>query len=366
MKFKINQKELSKALSILVKAVATRTSMEILKGIYFLTGDDEIILASNNLEIGIQTTIKCEIIEKGSIVIDSKVISDIVRKLPNEIITFETSKDINYVEIRCQNINFSIKYIPSSDFPMPEYIDEKLYFNIDAKDFKSLIEKTGYAISTNESKPDLTSHFIRIENSNMTVFSIDGYRMAVIDKKISDLSFDLNEFVVQGKIMLSISSIIDDSVDYIKFAYDDRHISVIIGETVITTNLVLQPFKDFKMLIPTSFNSTCKINVNDLKNAIDRISLLADNDLIVLETSGNMMKINSKSNDIGQAIEVIDVKLDGDNFVIGFNSNYLLDAIKYIDQDYIEMNVIDSVSASVITPENDKSYINLILPVRIR
>lgn len=366
MKFKIKQQELSKAISILSKSVATRTSMEILKGIYFLTSGDEIVMTSNNLEIGIQTSIKCEIIEEGSLVIDSKIISDIVRKLPNDIITFETAKDINYIEVRCKNINFSIKYIPTTDFPMPEYIDEKLYFPIDPQDFKSLIEKTGYAISTNESKQDLTVQNIKLENSNMTFYSIDGYRMAVMDKKITDMKFDKKTFVLQGKIMLNIAQIIDNYQDDIKFAFDDRHISIIIGETVITTNLVVQPYRDYSALIPKSFNSTCKINVSELRSAIDRVSLLADNNLVTLETDGTMMKINSKSDSIGQAIEVIEINLEGDNFVIGFNSNYLLDAIKYIDSEFINLNVIDSVSGAVITPENDKNYINLLLPVRIR
>lgn len=367
MKLKIEQEKLAKAISILSKAVATRTSMEILKGIYFLATDDELVLASNNLEIGIQTSIKCEIIEKGQLVIESKVISDIIRKLPNDTITLETAKDINYIQMRCQNINFSIKYIPCNEFPMPEYIDEKMHFPIDAKEFKDLITKTGYAISINESKSDLMVHFIKIYDNNMLMFSIDGYRMALMEKRITeDLKFDPKYIMIQGKIMIDIANIIENDTENIKFAYTDKHISVIVGETVITTNLVVQEFKDYKSLIPQSFNSSVRINLEDFRTAIERVSTIANNRLVVLETSNTMMKVNSKNEQVGEAIEVIDINLEGENFVIGFNCNYLLDAIKHIDSENIILNVIDSLSACIITPEDNKGYINLLLPVRMR
>lgn len=365
MKFIVQQTELSRALNMLNKAVATRTSIDVLKGIFFKTEENSLFLASNNLEIGIQTEIPCEVEQDGQLVIEGNVITDIMKKMPKGEVTFETANSVDYIQVRSENTNFSIKYIPCTEFPLPEYIDENLYVDIDAEAFSSSVIKTGYAISKNEDKPLYMSHFIKVNGKDMIIFTIDGFRVALIEKNIFDLNLDEKTFIVQGKILMDIAGIISSS-ENVKFAYDDKHISILCDNTTITTSLVLGQFLDYKSLIPKSFNSTVVMDIKDLKDAIDRVSLISSNRLIVFETSGNMMKISSRDDTVGEAVGVIDVDLEGENFKIGFNSLYIIDAIKNIESANIVLKVIDEVSACIISPENEPEYINLVLPVRMR
>lgn len=364
MKFTVNNKKLLKAVNMLSKAVAVRTSIDVLRGIFFKTEGENLVLISSNLEVGMQTSIECETEVDGQLVIESKMLLDIVRKLPYEDVTFETGEN-NLISIRCQNINFSIKYMPCEEFPMPDYIDENLYVELDGLKFKQLIESTGYAISAMDEKPEYSSHFIRMNGKNALMFSIDGFRIALCEREISNINFEDKKFIVKGRTMLDIASFIEPENKKIKFAYDDRHISVLIDKTIITTSLVVSRFLDYKSLIPTQFNSFVNVDLKNFTAAIERVSLVSSNKLIILETDSDMLKVSSYDESVGQGIEVIEANISGENFRIGFNGNYMIDAVRHITGEKIVLKLIDEMSAAVITPENDPSYINLVLPVKI-
>lgn len=366
MKFKINQSQLSKALSIVAKAVATKSNMEILKGIYFETEDDNLILASNNLELGIQTSVPCEVYENGKMVVESKIIIDIIRKMPNDTIHFQSVDDTDFIELRCRNSKFNIKYIRCNDFPMPSYIDERVFVRLDSKDFKDLILKTSYAISNNNPNPLYMSHFFKIEKNEFTMFSIDGFRFTIMSKEFEDASFDEKKLILKGSTLLDIAKTIENEEE-VKFAYDDKHICVVIDNTTITSNLIIGNFLDYESIIPKQEGSKAKIKISDFKSAVERVSLLSNNKLIKFDSKDFMMNITSRNDSIGDANEIVDIQLlEGENFTIAFNCDYVLDAIKYIDSDYLIMNVINSVSPCTITPDNNDNYKNVVLPVRVR
>ena len=366
MKFKINQMQLSKAISIVAKAVSTKTTMEILKGIYFEIEDDNLVLTANNLELGIQTNVPCEVYESGKIVIEAKIISDIIRKMPNDTIHFQSVEDTDFIELRCKNSKFNIKYLKCDDFPMPAYIDERTFVRLDAQDFKDLVLKTGYAISNNNPNPVYMSHFFKVEKDEFVMFSIDGFRFSFMKKRFEESSFDEKKLILKGNTLIDIAKTIEDSQESIKFSYDDKHICIIIDNTIITSNLIVGNFLDYESIIPQAPTSTAKIKLSDLKSAVERVSLLSNNKLIKFESKDFMMNITSRNDQIGDANEIVDIELNGENFTIAFNCDYILDAMKYIDDEYLIMNVINSVSPCTITPKSNEDYKNVVLPVRIR
>ena len=366
MKFKVNQRELSKAISVVQKAVATKNTMEILKGIYFEIEEGNLLLTTNNMEVGIQTSIPCEVYEEGKIVIDAKIISDIVRKLPNDTIHFTSIDENDLIEVRCQNSKFNIKYIRCEDFPMPAYIDDRFFVKIEADDFKNMILKTNYAIASNDPNQIYMCHFFKIDQNRFTMFSVDNFRFVVMEKAFEDISFDEKKLIINGSILTDIAKTIEDGVEFVKFAFDDKHICVIIDETIITSNLVTGNFIDYESIIPKNEKSTVTVRSSDLKSAIDRVSLLSNNKLIKLESKDFMMNITSRNDQVGNANEIVDIKLEGENFEIAFNCEFLLDILKNIDDEYITMKITNSLSPCKITSESDENYIHVILPVRIK
>ena len=210
------------------------------------------------------------------------------------------------------------------------------------------------------------SHFFKIEKNVFTMFSIDGFRFTIMSKEFEDTSFDEKKLILKGSILLDIAKSIEDDTKEVKFAYDDKHICIIIDNTTITSNLMIGNFLDYQTIIPNKSGSKAKIKISDFKSAVERVSILSNNKLIKFDSKDFMMNITSRNDSIGDANEIVDIQLEGENFSIAFNCDYILDAIKYIDSEYIVMNVIDSVSPCTITSDNDDNYKNVVLPVRVR
>lgn len=368
MKFNIERKELTKAIDIVNKAVMLKTTMDILKGILFEIEDSSLTLTTNNLQMSIQTNLNCQTYEKGKFIIDAKMISDIVRKLDEDTIHFSFVDDTDLIEVRCKNSKFNVKYIKYEDFPMPSYIDENTFVKIDAKKFKEQILKTGYAISTNNPNPVYQSNFFKIDYGKITMFSIDGFRIALMKKEYEDLSYDDKKFILQGQSMMEIAKIIEDEDEFIKFGHDDRHICLMTENTVITSNLVTGKFLETSEFIPKEgdFKSVVKTRLSDFKSAVERVALMSSNKLIKFSTSEFFMSIESRNDSIGNAKEIVDISLEGEDFEIAFNEDFILDALRYIDEEYININIVDNLSPCVITPESNSDYQNVVLPVRMR
>ena len=261
---------------------------------------------------------------------------------------------------------FNIKYIRCDDFPMPAYIDERFFVKIEADDFKNMILKTNYAIASNDPNQIYMCHFFKIDQNRFTMFSVDNFRFVVMEKEFEDISFDEKKLIINGGILTDIAKTIEDNVEFIKFAFDDKHICVIIDETIITSNLVTGNFIDYESIIPKNEKSTVTVRVSDLKSAIDRVSLLSNNKLIKFESKDFMMNITSRNDQVGNANEIVDITLDGENFEIAFNCEFLLDILRNVEDEYITMKISNSLSPCKITSQSDENYIHVILPVRIK
>ena len=229
-----------------------------------------------------------------------------------------------------------------------------------------MILKTNYAIASNDPNQIYMCHFFKIDQNRFTMFSVDNFRFVVMEKEFEDISFDEKKLIINGSILTDIAKTIEDGAEFVKFAFDDKHICVIIDETIITSNLVTGNFIDYESIIPKNEKSTVTVRSSDLKSAIDRVSLLSNNKLIKLESKDFMMNITSRNDQVGNANEIVDIKLEGENFEIAFNCEFLLDILKNVDDEYITMKITNSLSPCKITSESDENYIHVILPVRIK
>ncbi|MBP2028564.1 DNA polymerase-3 subunit beta [Acetoanaerobium pronyense] len=362
MKIKIFQKDLLHSLNMALKGISNKNTMELLKGILFETYEGRLILTSNNLEIGVQTTLNADIIEEGKIVIDAKIISDIVKKLPEDEIYIEV-KEGNIVEIKSGSSQFNIKGFDGKDFPIPNSIEEDYYQEIPSDVFKEMIRKTSFAISQDETKPLLMGELIEINEHSINIVAIDGFRLAIKKCNLNENQKEA-KLIIPGKTLIEISRMIHDN-DFIKLGFDNKHASFIIGDTILTTRLLEGEFINYNQILPKEFSSKVKINTREFLNALDRASLVAKNSLIKLNIEDDIMKISSRNDEIGNLEEVISIELEGNDLEIAFNLRYFMECIKNIDEENIYLNFNTNVSPCILNPENDDSYTYLLLPVRI-
>ncbi|MGD9568150.1 MAG: DNA polymerase III subunit beta [Sedimentibacter sp.] len=366
MKIRINQNELNKSINIVQKAVSTRTPLPILSGILIEAKNNTLILTATDLDLGIKTYSPCEIEEEGSVVVQSKLIGDFVRKLPsNSYVHLETMEN-NNMEIKCLNSEINILGNSAAEYPDNTFDNEGNSFSIKSESLKNLIKYTYFAAAQENIKPIFTGCLIEIKNNICTFVALDGYRMAV-KKEIIDYSGEVS-VVVPSKTLLEILRIIEENKENTEIIISESHISFKLENTIIISNLLDGKFIDYEGIIKDNYVSTVKTSTTDIRDSVERASLLAKDDknnLIILDIKENNMQINSAS-EYGNVEENVPVEKSGEDLKIGFNSKYLLDFLKVIDNEKIIFNLIGKNNPCFISEEGKQDYIYMVLPVRIR
>lgn len=364
MKISIQQNRLSKAINIVQRGISSRSTLPILGGVLIKASSNRLILTGTDLELGIETQVDCEVIEEGNIVITSKLFGEVIRKLPTEMINIEVDLD-NNVHISCSNSKFNLLGQPYEEYPQLPELDESKSFHM-AKDLlKNMIKQTIFATAQDETRPILTGALLETENSEASLIALDGYRLAF--KKIK-INYEENiKVVVPGKTLNEVSKIIDEDEADIKISTTDNHIIFGVGPTTITSRLLEGQFLNYRDIIRDEYNTKIVASTKELQSSIERASLLAregKNNLIKLEAKGGQIIITSNS-EIGDVYETVSAQIEGEGLEIAFNSKYILEGIKAIESEDLELYLTSNVNPCIIKPFNDESYTYLVLPVRM-
>ncbi|WP_130805449.1 DNA polymerase III subunit beta [Senegalia massiliensis] len=363
MKIKIGQNILSKYISIVQKGISSKTTLPILSGILVEAYENKLQLTGTDLELGIETKLDCEVIEEGKIVITSRIFGDIIKKLPNDEVIITTDND-NNIHISCSNSEFNIQGHSAEEYPELPYIDNESSFEIPKDLLKNMIRQTIFATAVEETRPILTGALLEIKNNDLALVALDGYRLAL--KKSKADCEDL-KVVIPSKTLNEVSRILDEEEDNVNIKFTTNHILFDLGDTIINSRLLEGQFLNYKDIIREEYTSKVTVKTNNIKQSIERASLLARegrNNLVKFEIKDNKMTITSNS-EIGNVHEELDIELEGEDITIAFNSKYILDGLKVIDSDIINMNFISNVNPCIIKPVEDENYTYLVLPVRL-
>lgn len=368
MKFTCSQQSLSKALNTVSKAVTTRTTIPILKGILLkASSDGTLTLSASDLDISIEKKINVNVEEEGSVVVLSKLFSNIIRKLPNEEILIE-EKDDNTIMIKTISSEFTIVGLPTDEFPNINEIEDKSnMLSFDKEIFKDMVNKTSFAASIDESKGIIVGVLMEIEPDAVNMVALDGFRMAVAREQMK--SADSTKIIISSKIINEVNKIISEteSEEDINIMLSDKKAVILVDNTKIIIRLMEGDFINYKSIIPTVNKTKVEIGRSILLQSIERASLLAKegkNNLIKLTIKNNLMTITSKSEE-GNVKEEIIMEKTGDDLEIGFNSKYVIDVLKAVDDEQVLMEFNTSTTPCLVKPIAGNSFEYLILPVRI-
>jgi DNA polymerase-3 subunit beta len=363
MKIKINQKDLSKHISIAQKGISSRTTLQILDGILLEAYKGRLRLIGTDLEISIETYVNCEIEEEGSIVVNSKIFGDIVKKLPDAPIYIDV--DNNNINIKCENSEFNIIGNSAKEYPDLPLILDHTSFELPNDLFKSAIRQTVFATTQDETRPSLTGVLIEIEDKLISFVALDGYRLSL--RKLPIESEVQLKIIIPGRALNELNKILEDNEEIMKIAAAPGHVVFNTGDTIVYSRLLEGQFFNYKEIIRKDHKTSVTVNKRKFQNSLERASLLAK------EEKANLVKVNIvngqiliKSNsEIGNVNEVIDADVNGENINIAFNSRYILEGIKIIDAEEIQLNFMGSLNPCIIKPIQDENYIYLVLPVRL-
>ena len=368
MKFSCSQQALAKAFNVVSTAITSRTTIPSLKGILLqVSADGVLTMSASDLNLTIEKKMDVEETEAGEVVVQAKLFGDIIRKLPSS--TVHVSEENDNLLIQCANSEFHIVGFPADEFPNikdTEEITDKIVFEKEL--LNDMIKKTSFAASIDESRGVITGVLIEMKEESLNMVALDGFRMAVAREKIRNAK--KKDIIIPAKILNEISKILSESEmeeTSVDLYLNQKKATFLFDDTKVVLRLLEGQFVKYEDILPKDSQCRVVLNKSDFMNSIERASLLAKvgkNNLIKLDIKANNMEITSKSEE-GTVKEEIMVSKEGSDLVIGFNSKYLSDALKAIDDENITMLFNTAISPCLIRPLTGDAYEYLVLPVRI-
>ena len=367
MKFSCEKALLQAAISTTSRAVSPKSSIPALEGILLEAGND-LRLTGYNLETGIRTTVPADIREEGTLVLGARLFGEIVRKLPDDIVTFQSE---NYmVNIKCGMSEFNILGTDPEEFPELPTVEYQNSLILPQSRLKAMISQTLFAVSDNESRPIHTGSLFEVDSEGLTIVSVDGYRLALrhesIDKKEGAETFS---FVVPGAALSEVEKICSDVDEPASVTQGARHVMFKVGDTMLVSRRLEGEFLAYRQAIPRNNTIHVEGETRALLSSIDRVSLIISDKLkspLRCVFDSNLLKISTKTA-IGDAYDECPLSGDGGGLEIGFNNKYLMDALKAAPADKVRLELTTGVSPCVILPtEGEENFLYMVLPVRLK
>lgn len=359
-----SKQKLQEGISIVTKAITGKTTMPVLEGIYIEANKEGLTLIGSDMDVSIETKVEADVIKEGSIVIDSKIFSEIIRKLPNSDVKIEIAEN-DLIQITCEKSVFNLVFMNPSDYPALPSINEDLSVEVPQNLLKNMIKGTSFAIAQDEARPILQGILFEVKNKELNLVALDGYRLAV-RSELLDVDDNI-EVVIPGKTLNEVSKILEDNSDILKITFTNNHILFNVNNTKIISRLLDGKFVNYISLLPQEYKLLVNVNKQELQQGIERASLMAkdgNSNLIRLDVQEDTLVITSNSQ-LGKVREEVNINLQGEGIQIAFNSRYLLDVLKNMEEDDVVVEMTSSVSPCVIKGKNSNNAKYLVLPVRL-
>jgi DNA polymerase-3 subunit beta len=366
MKFYCNKNRFSESVSIVQRIVSAKSTLPALEGILIKASDDNITLISNDLEIGIITSLPAKVTEPGEIVLNAKLFSEIIRKLPDENVCVSSDEKL-LTTVTSGVSEFTILGIPASEFPEIPSLSECENFSVPQNILSSMLRQTNFCISTDDTKPVHTGSLFELSEGCIRIVSVDGFRLAIRTEQIENTL--QKKFVVPGKTLNEVlKMLLPDSDEKIEMNIGKKHILFKINGYTVISRLLEGDFLDYHNVISSTFKTKIKINVRNFTDSIERASLLISDRLkfpVRCVFEKDIIKVTC-STATGKVYDEISAELSGDTLEMGFNNRYLLDALKACECDEITVLLNGPLSPMRICPIEGDSFIFLVLPVRLK
>lgn len=376
MKFNIVRDQLINALNDVMKAVSSKTTIQILTGIKIDVTTEGIYLTGSDSDITIQTFIPAEengeeiikVESTGSIVLQAKMFNEIIRKLPTNEVEIEVKTGFA-TDIRSGKSVFHLMRVDASEYPQLPEVSANNQFNIPADLLKSIVRETVFAVATSESRPVLTGVNWNIQDGELICVATDSHRLARRKTQLEELPAETTSVVIPGKSLNELNKILGDSTNPVQVVLTNQQVLFKTDNMLFFSRLLEGNYPDTSRLIPEDYKTDLTINGKSLLQAIDRASLLARDDrnnVVRFETlGGKTVEISSNSPEIGKVQEQIEVTdLQGEELKISFSAKYMMEALKAIDSQDVVIQFTGAMRPFILKSALDDSILQLILPVR--
>ena len=357
LQFSCEKTLLQSAVNTASRTVAAKSSIPALEGL-LLEGDEQLTVSGYNMQTGIRTSFDADIREGGRIVLNARLFGEIIRKMPDDVIVF-SADDKLLVRLSCGDASFEIPGLSAEDYPDLPEVDDEYSVAIQQRTLKAMINQTSFAVSTNESRPVYMGTLFEIAHNELTMVSVDGYRLALRREPVEGYGDDCS-FIVPGTALSDLERLCGDS---------DERVKMSVGSTVILSRRLEGDFLNYKKAIPESFRITVKTARTDLLDVVERVSLIVDS------KNNAPLRLTFRKDAIdfvcttplGKAADSCPCEGDGGDLEIGFNDHYLSDALKAAPADELNVCLNTGSSPCIFVPaDGSDNFVYMVLPVRLR
>lgn len=367
MDFTCNKSILVDAINKVQRAVPLKTTKPILMGILITVDDEKITFTANNLNLIILTEVSGIILKKGTIVVDAKLFGDIIRKFPEDNIRIKSDKDLN-ITISCKNIKFNLVGNDGEAFPSVPALGEGTTLVTKQYLIRDMINQTIFSIGDDDQKPYLSGIYMICSKGAITLVSVDGFRLALRKGKCDDSEIFMDA-IIPGDSLSEISKILSEDDEDLLICVDENMIEFSTENTRIVSKLIEGEYLKYKAFIPEEFSCEVIVNTRELRNCIDRATLVVHLEKIrqpvLFKIKEDLLTVNANTATGTSMIrEEIAIKSDGCDMEIKFNPRYFLDVLRVIDEEEIKIEFTSEIGPCVIKNMENDNYLYLILPLR--
>ncbi|MDA8353605.1 MAG: DNA polymerase III subunit beta [Firmicutes bacterium] len=378
MKFRISRSALTDGVSQVSKAVSNKTTVPILTGIKATVDENGLWLTGSNSDLTIQVCIPTRQDDKelvkmetmGSVVLPGRIFSDIVRKLPGDEVEWVVDDRWKTV-LRSEQAQFELKGLDPEEYPRLPQFQEDQMFSLPSDLLKSMIRQTGFAVSTSEARGVLTGVLWRMEEGRLTFVATDSHRLS---RRQADVEapegLTVENMVVPGKSQSELGKILADRTGWVDVILSENQMMVRADNLLFFSRLLDGPYPDTNRVIPQGGKTEVRVSTKEILQSVDRAALISrdgrDNVIKWTVKKEGVVQVHSAAQDVGSVLEEVSAQVDGEEMSLSFNAQYMLDALRAVDSDEIQILLTGAMTPFLIQPADREDALHLIVPIRTR
>lgn len=365
MKISIARGELLDALSVVSRGLSSRTTLPILSGIHVSTQSDKVLFQATDLEVSIKTSCKARIEQPGQSVLPGKLLTDVVRSLPEAAVTIDTSTTGTAV-VNCGQSSFSMKTLSPDDYPKFPEVSADQTVSIPSETFSHVVHQVSRSVSRDETRPILTGILVVVEAGTLRMVATDSYRLCVKEVAVEGVGGDI-ELVVPGKAMEDVAKL-TGSTDSVSMGVSENQVIFTFGDTTFISRRIEGSFPNYRQLLPKEHATRAIVDRVEFLEAVKRVSLMAQHNTplrVKISSVEHTLTLSAATQDVGEATEDIQVTPEGEDVEIAFNHAYLLDGVSVAEGDTIALEVSSPLKPGVLKPSDGDGFVYLLMPVRL-
>lgn len=371
------QENLAKGLSIVGRAVASRSTLPVLSNVLLATDNDKLKLSATNLEIGINCWVGAKVTEEGAITIPARLLGEFVNSLPPERIDLKLDESTQTLNLRCARFESNIKGIDAQEFPIvPTATNGDPAIKLEPSSLRTMIDQVVFAAATDESRPILTGVLVQFNEDTLTMAAADGFRLSVKATTLKQNFGDVTEVIIPARALVELARVSGDQEQPVEVIITPARKQILfhMQDVDLVSQLIEGKFPDYNQIIPKSYSTRTVLETNSLLKAA-RVSHLFARDsanIVKLEItpSGDELMTGrvtliATSAELGDNVAYVDASIEGNSMEIAFNAKYLIDVLSIIDSPQVALETTAAASPGVIRPIGDDKFTHVIMPMHI-